>query len=225
MKKLAISIVIPALNEAKYLPACLEKLLPQLQTGDEIIVVDNGSTDETADIAASFGVRVVEESIRGNSHARNRGVKVAINNYIARTDADTVVAKEWLESIRQHYDVTNPTPVITGPVYLREPRPLRLGVHSGVTKRSLGYQNALGGNMAFTRQAWEKVLPYLRNDDQKFSEDTELSIEWHRQGIVIEMIPQMVVYTSWRWMIRHPRRSWQEWQRKSRQTYALDKEK
>ena len=56
-----VSVVIPAYNEEKYLPACLEALSRQTFRDFEVVVVDNNSTDRTAEIARSLGARVVHE--------------------------------------------------------------------------------------------------------------------------------------------------------------------
>ncbi|NBX23632.1 MAG: glycosyltransferase, partial [Microbacteriaceae bacterium] len=58
-----ISVIIPSLNDAVLLDQCLSALRSQTRLPDEIVVVDNGSTDNTADVAKSFGARVVEEPV------------------------------------------------------------------------------------------------------------------------------------------------------------------
>ena len=112
-----ISVVIPAYNEAKYLPKCLESIIKQTFNNYEIIVVDNNSTDNTAWIARSFGARVVKEKIQGMIPARERGFREAKAEIIARTDADTVVTKDWLEKIFRTFQ-TNPEVIaLSGPIF------------------------------------------------------------------------------------------------------------
>ena len=219
-----ISIVIPAYNEEKYIARCLTALKPQLKPGDEIVVVDNNSSDETIDIAKGYDVKLIKETKQGISYARNRGFAEAKNTIIARTDADTVVAGAWLQTIRDYYAKPDTTMIaITGPVYLKEPRPLQLGLHKGITKRKLGHNNLIGSNMAMHKDLWDKVLPHLRNDDYRYSEDTELSGELTRCGAAINFVPSMVVFTSGRWMWRHPLKYYRAWQRKLGSTVALFK--
>ena len=85
------SVVIPAYNEADYLPAALRSLRAQDFPGAvEVIVVDNGSTDGTADLARRLGARVVEEHAPGVCAARQRGTLAARGEIVVSTDADTV---------------------------------------------------------------------------------------------------------------------------------------
>lgn len=91
-KRPAVSVVIPAYNEERYLAACLTSLQKQTLKNFETIVVDNNSTDKTAEIARRFGAKVVKELKQGIIPARERGFREAKAEIIARTDADTIVA-------------------------------------------------------------------------------------------------------------------------------------
>ena len=99
-----ISIVIPAFNEDKLLPQCLESLKNQDYAGGyEIIVVDNGSTDDTDRVADEFGARVVSCPRRGVVYARQAGAQAASGNIIIQGDADTVYHENWLSRITHHF--------------------------------------------------------------------------------------------------------------------------
>lgn len=89
-----ISAVIPAYNAEKYIARAIVSVLRQSRPADEIIVVDDGSTDKTAQIVRSFGgkVRLISQSNAGVSAARNAGIRAAKGNWIAFLDADD----EWL---------------------------------------------------------------------------------------------------------------------------------
>ncbi|MCK0149480.1 glycosyltransferase [Marivita sp. S6314] len=86
------SVVVPAFNVAKTLPATLEALLAQSFEDMEIIIVDDGSTDDTAQIAAQFAssprIRVVTQANRGLAGARNTGIAAARGIYVGFCDAD-----------------------------------------------------------------------------------------------------------------------------------------
>jgi glycosyltransferase involved in cell wall biosynthesis len=86
------STIIPAFNSAETLPAAIDSALAQEFEGHEIIVVNDGSTDNTATILAGYGdrIRVVEQPNRGFNEARNVGIERATGKYIALLDADDV---------------------------------------------------------------------------------------------------------------------------------------
>ena len=99
----SVSVIVPVYNEEKSIGSCLNSILsvdypPELL---EIIVSDNGSTDDTPTILESFGeqITVVYESTRGPGAARNKGLKAASGTIVAFTDADCTVDRAWLRSI------------------------------------------------------------------------------------------------------------------------------
>ena len=94
-----ISVVIPAYNTALYIGEAIRSVLGQSLAPSEVIVVDDGSKDETADIAASFGepVRVLRQTNGGIGAARNSGVEIAQGELLAFLDSDDLWAPEKLE--------------------------------------------------------------------------------------------------------------------------------
>ncbi len=103
-KAVKISVVIPAHNEEAYLPACLESLARQdFAFPYEVIVVNNGSTDKTAEVARRLGAIVVDEPHFGITWARQRGLEHSKGEIIACVDADTYVASDWLRQIHEAF--------------------------------------------------------------------------------------------------------------------------
>lgn len=96
-RTLPVSIVIPAYNAARTIAATLASIRAQTYAPDEVIVVDDGSTDETGQIAVRYGARVVRQPNGGVSHARNTGVAAARNEWVAFVDADDTWSPEKLE--------------------------------------------------------------------------------------------------------------------------------
>lgn len=96
----AVSVVIPCYNGAAFLRETLASVLAQTQPVLEVIVVDDGSTDDSADIAASFGppVRVLRQPNQGESVARNRGVRETRGEWVAFLDADDAWLPERIEA-------------------------------------------------------------------------------------------------------------------------------
>jgi lipopolysaccharide/colanic/teichoic acid biosynthesis glycosyltransferase/glycosyltransferase involved in cell wall biosynthesis len=94
-----VSVIVPAYNAAYTLEACLKALANQTYPHDqyEVIVVDDGSTDETASLAKSAGARLIHQQNQGPAVARNRGVEAANGDYVLFTDADCAPAPDWIE--------------------------------------------------------------------------------------------------------------------------------
>ncbi len=96
--KPTVSVIIPVYNGAATLRACLASVLAQAYPSFEVIVVDNNSTDTTADIIKSFGdqVRSVFLAKRGRGNARNAGIAAAHGDSIVFTDCDCIASSDWL---------------------------------------------------------------------------------------------------------------------------------
>lgn len=116
--RVEISAIVPVRNGEASLPALLRSLSRQALAPDryEVIVVDNDSSDRTAEVAASYGARVVKEPIPNRSRARNRGVAAAASPLYAFTDADCVADPGWLDQLLSHAHLA---PLIAGAVKLR----------------------------------------------------------------------------------------------------------
>ena len=100
MQKPFFSIIIPAYNLENYIAAALQSVLVQTFQDFEIIIVDDGSTDETVSIIQSFHdprIRLVSQVNGGVSRARNAGMKKAVGAYIAFLDGDDYWYPEHLE--------------------------------------------------------------------------------------------------------------------------------
>ncbi len=92
-----VSVIVCSYNGAKTLVQCLESLGKIDYPNYEVILVDDGSTDDTAEIAARFpSVRYVHQTNHGLSHARNHGAAVAKGEIFAYTDSDCMADQEWL---------------------------------------------------------------------------------------------------------------------------------
>jgi glycosyltransferase involved in cell wall biosynthesis len=92
-----VSVVIPAYNATAFLAETLASVFAQTLPPAEIIVVDDGSTDDTANVARNLGVTVISRANGGISAARNSGVRAARSEYVALLDADDLWMPEKLE--------------------------------------------------------------------------------------------------------------------------------
>ncbi len=99
MSAATISAVVPVYNAEQYIGQCLAGILAQTRPPDEIVVVDDGSTDDTQDELARFRgeVRVVKQANRGHPGAYNRCVEEARGEFLAKCDADDIWEPAKLE--------------------------------------------------------------------------------------------------------------------------------
>lgn len=96
-----VSVVVPVFNGGTNIRATIEHILRQSLTPLEIIVVDDGSTDHTAEVLRSFGSRITVYSKPngGPASARNVGIRASIGTLVAFTDSDCLPSENWLEEI------------------------------------------------------------------------------------------------------------------------------
>src|SRR5271165_3187575 len=97
-----VSVIIPVYNSEKYLAESIESAIGQTWSSKEIIVVDDGSTDNSFEIARKFAgrpeVKVVTQENRGAAAARNAGLKEAKGEFIQFLDADDLLSADKIES-------------------------------------------------------------------------------------------------------------------------------
>ena len=95
----SVAVVVPAFNSELRIGRCVEACLAQSVPPHEVVVVDNGSGDDTAAVARSAGAKVIVEPVRGSYRARNAGWRSTDAQIIAFTDADCVPETSWLEKL------------------------------------------------------------------------------------------------------------------------------
>ena len=196
-----ISVIVPALNEEKYLPKCLQSLSRQSRKGQfETIVVDGGSTDRTAEVAEEYADKVIVEPSPVGA-ARNIGAKHAKGNILAFIDADTIACERWIEEIARTFDSNPNAAGVTGPTLPHEGSKLdRLAydVATGWMQRfslRLGRPHVAGFNCAYREKPFWDAGGF--DESRVLSEDVTLSLRMRHQGPIV-FNPEMTAYTSLR---------------------------
>ncbi|MDD7961691.1 glycosyltransferase family A protein [Microbacterium thalli] len=167
-----VSVVIPVKDDAPALRRCLRALALQSDPPDEIVVVDNGSSDDSAHVARAGGARVVTCADPGIPAAAATGYDHATGEVILRLDADCMPAASWVERVRGEFERRPDTAVVTGGArFIDGPRPLRiplaaayLGLYAAVGFTALGHLPLFGSNLAFRRSAWLRVSARVHRD-------------------------------------------------------------
>ncbi len=94
-----ISVVIPSYNSAHWLPGTIASVRAQIRPADEVLVVDDGSTDDTEAVASELGVRCVRRENGGLSAARNTGVGASTGDWLLFLDADDTLTPDALQAL------------------------------------------------------------------------------------------------------------------------------
>lgn len=178
-----ISVVIPCRNDASLLAQCLADLGQQTVPPDEIIVVDGYSTDNTAEVAAAAGARVVHPDLPGIFPATAAGFDAVRNGIIARLDADSRPPHDWIERIGRHFESAPTLTAVTGPgVFYGENRVIRwvaarfyIGGYFTFVGLLLGHPPLFGSNFAIRREAWERLRNRVNSHREDIHDDLDLS--------------------------------------------------
>lgn len=97
-----VSIIVPIYNAEKYLSACLDSIIYQTYKNLEIILINDGSLDDSISICKQYikkdnRIKLIDDKNHGVSHARNKGIKEATGKYILFIDADDIIKKKYIE--------------------------------------------------------------------------------------------------------------------------------
>ena len=184
-----VSIIIPAYNAEATLRQCLEACLRQTHTATELIVVDDGSTDGTAEIARSF--EAVSYSLQNNAGpaaARNVGAAMAMGEIIAYTDSDCIPAEDWIEQLLTGF--TDGVVAVGGTYGIaNEDRLLARLVHYEIVERHAAFADQvdfLGSfNVAYLKENFHALGGFDESFRMASGEDNDLSYRLQDAGGVL----------------------------------------
>jgi GT2 family glycosyltransferase len=191
-----VSVIVPVRNGARTLPPLLASLDAQTLPRErfELIVVDNDSSDGTAEVAARGGATVVHEPIANRSRARNRGAAAASTPLYAFTDADCVADPRWLEAL---LSCRSDAPLVAGEVKLRvSDRPNAIERFEAKSRF---------GQAAFVGQGWAATANLLVRADafeavggfdpswRHIGEDVDFCLRAREAGHALGFCPDAVV--------------------------------
>ena len=191
-----LSVIVPVRDGARTLPPLLESLAGQTLARHrfEVIVVDNASSDATADVAARAGATVVHEPIANRSRARNRGAAAAAAPLYAFTDADCVARPGWLEA---HLACAGRAPLVAGEIRVR------VGDRPNTVERFEALSRF--GQASWVRQGWAATANLLVRADafhavggldptwRHIGEDVDFCIRAGKAGYELGYCPDAVV--------------------------------
>ncbi len=213
-----VSIVIPVYNEEKVIEKCLESCVTQHDLAEEIIVVNNNSTDTTATLVRKMQrahpeahIRLVSEKEQGIIPARDYGFRVAKSEVMGRIDADSILEPEWVSSVR-HTFANKKVAAASGPVVYHDMPLPKVGLAFDKRIRRALYNSAkdhtflFGSNMAIRKGAWDEVKGLVhRDEDDELHEDIDIALSLYRKGLYVAYDPDMVGGMSARRLEDKPR--------------------
>jgi O-antigen biosynthesis protein len=195
-----ISVIVCSYNGGRTLPACLDSLGKLDYSSYEIILVDDGSTDDTAYIAAQFPrVRYIHQTNHGLSHARNTGAAAATGNVLAYTDSDCMADVDWLYYLLSAL-LSGNYAAVGGPNFTP---PAQNWVQACVAAAPGGPNHVLltdtiaehipGCNMAVCRWAFDSVGGF-DVEYRKAGDDVDFCWRLQQAGCVITFSPAAIVW-------------------------------
>ncbi|MFN3339855.1 MAG: glycosyltransferase family 2 protein [Dietzia sp.] len=181
-----ISVVVPVLDDAPELAGCLSALRSQTRLPDEIVVVDNGCADTSAEVAREAGARVVAEAVRGIPSAAATGYDSATGDVIARLDADSRPGPDWLQRIESAFTEDPELVAISGPGEFiglsgwraRAAQLLYMDAYFFSVGAAMAHPVLFGSNLAMRREAWDRVRDGVNRSDPELHDDIDLSFQF-----------------------------------------------
>lgn len=209
LEALSVSIIIPTFNGASRIGNCLHALLQQAGHRDvEILVVDDGSTDNTAGVITKYpGVRLICQANAGPASARNRGAAEARGSIILFTDDDCVPAPNWLDAMLQPFEDTE----VVGAKGVYRTHQRRLAARFVQVEYEDRYHLMAGlpsidfidtYSAAFRRDRFLEMTGYDTSFPVACAEDIELSYRMSARGWKMKFVPDAIVYHT------HPDSFW-----------------
>jgi len=199
-----ISVIIPCFNSEKYIGLTLDRLFKQSMKDFEVIVVDDGSTDKTREILATYkkGIRVIESSHQGASEARSMGVKAASGEIIQFLDSDDWLDDEALEKkykalVRYDADVVYTGyqrvyekldgKLVEGPIFLKKMEDI------SEDKQLVAFTEFWALHSQLYRKKVIEAVSFF-NPKLKIIQDVRLFFDVVRDGVKIVFVPEVLAY-------------------------------
>lgn len=195
-----ISVIIPAYNQAEYLPDAVESVYNQTFPPHEIIVINDGSTDNTKEIAERYmyskfpmiesPVKVINQVNKGLPSARNTGIMAATGDYLMFLDADDILMENCLERLAQ--EALGSGADILAPSFKEFGKSNREIILGGFDMEDLKQANRLGYFCLIKKSALVEIGGY--NPKMKFGwEDWDLWFDMFKRGYSIAVVPEVLV--------------------------------
>ncbi len=201
-----ISVLIPCYNEERTVRACVESILTQTRKADEIIFVNDASTDTTLEILHSFGdaitVLTTPRNCGNKSYAQEYGIPYVTGDIMVTTDADTIMSPTFLSQIEKDFQDPE-VHAVAGYIksvrhnWITACRELDYLIGQDIHKRAQSHLQAIivipGCASAFRTETFRKHVSF---DHDTVTEDLDFTFKIHRDNLRIVYDRHAVVYTQ-----------------------------
>ncbi len=200
------SIIIPLYNRPQEIDELLESLTRQTYTRFEVLIIEDGSTNDARNIVSSYenrlDVHYYYKPNEGQGFSRNYGFERAKGDYFIVFDSDCLIPEHYLEkvseSLNAHWLDAFGGPDAAHSSFTAVQKAISYSMTSPLTtggirgnKKHIGQFHPRSFNMGLSRQVWEQTGGFILT---RLGEDIEFSIRIHTQGFQIGLIPEAVVY-------------------------------
>ena len=189
-----VSVVIPAHNSRRYIAAALDSILAQQHRPLEIVVVDDGSTDSTAQMVREYApeVRLIEQDQRGHPAARNAGIRAAAGEFLGFLDHDDLWSPDKIERQMASFERNPALDLVFGHIQNFFSPEMCAEDRERVAVPLRPLPGLLQGAMLARRRSFDRV--------GMFSEERGMGdfLDWYGRAMLarmnIEMLPETVVH-------------------------------
>jgi len=202
-----ISILIPAYNEEKSIKKCIESCIDQSEKLDEIIVVNDGSTDRTLEILKSFKNRIKIINLKKNTGNKSKAQEIGLNyiktDLFITTDADTKLDRDFVRQIKNSFNRMPDHSAICGFVesennnWITAVREINYLIGQTIYKKAQTYMGAMlvlpGCATGFNTADFKKVVKF---DHDNITEDLDFTYKLKLNNKKIEFNNNAIVYTQ-----------------------------
>jgi glycosyltransferase involved in cell wall biosynthesis len=187
-----ISFIIPVLNGERYIKQCLDHIVEEMDSEDEIIVVDNGSTDRTLDIVREYeGVRILIYPEISIAALRNRGAEQAAGDLLAFIDSDCILCKGWRNAVEEAFSQEEVHAAGSSYMVRENPAWIEAAWCQQVKRKVSKFYFVPSGNFAIRRNVFHDIGGF--NENLQTDEDTEICRRLNDQDYSILNDPEICV--------------------------------
>ena len=201
-----ISILIPCHNEEKSIKRCIQSCLDQTRPADEVIVVNDGSTDRSGEVLATFGkaikVITIPQATGSKSYAQEHGLKFVTGDVFIATDGDTILHSRFVEYIEEDFQKGG-VAAVSGYVkslphnWLTACRAFEYTLGQNLHKLAQSYMNFMfvipGAAGAFHTETFKKHIHF---EHDTITEDLDFTYKFHKLGLKIAYDRRAISYTQ-----------------------------